>query len=106
MLTRKTALINAKRFIDEVKSNGVNIKKAYLFGSFAKNDAAINSDIDIAMIADEFSGAGFFDSKLFAPIKIKSQYLIIETKTYNTKIWEENNDPFIEEIINTGIEIN
>lgn len=106
MFTRKTAIINAKEFIDEVKSKGVNIKKAYLFGSYAKDSASTNSDIDIAMIADEFSGAGFFDSKLFAPIKIKKKFLVIETKTYNTKAWEENNDPFIEEIIKTGIEIN
>lgn len=105
MLTRKIAIENAHNFITEIKSSGLNIKKAYLFGSIAKNTQNANLDIDLALVADEFSGAGFFDTKLFAPIKIKKEYLAIETKTFNTKEWNENDNPFIEEIIKTGIEI-
>ena len=104
MLDRKVAIEKVDNFIKEIKLSGLNIKKAILFGSFAKGDQREYSDIDVALAADEFIGFGFIDRDYFAEINIKDEYMLIETKTYPTDYFEKG-DPFIDEIKKTGIEI-
>jgi uncharacterized protein len=43
-------------------SNKMNIKKVYLFGSYAKGSANIDSDIDVAVVMDHFEG-DFLDTE-------------------------------------------
>ncbi|MCD4788721.1 MAG: nucleotidyltransferase domain-containing protein [Bacteroidales bacterium] len=104
MLNRKGAIEKVDSFIKEIKSSGLNIKKAILFGSFAKGNQREYSDIDVALAADEFIGVGFIDRDYFAGINIKDEYMLIETKTYPADYFEKG-DPFIDEIKKTGIEI-
>ncbi len=56
-----------------------------LYGSYARNEQHKWSDIDIALIADEFKGIGFEDTKLFSRVMIKYPELNIQPRTYNTK---------------------
>ncbi len=86
-------------------SAGLKLDKVILFGSYAHNLQNDSSDIDVALVSDEFTGFGFEDRKLFSKINIKKEYIDIETKTYPTEYFEKG-DPFIEEIMKTGIEIN
>jgi predicted nucleotidyltransferase len=73
-----------------------------LFGSYANNSQHEPSDIDVALVADEFTGVGFVDIKLI--VKTLKNYIIIHPKTYHTEYFF-NGDPFIDEIIKTGTEI-
>ena len=43
-------------FAAEVNACGVNLKRVILFGSYASNTQKKYSDIDVALVADEFSG--------------------------------------------------
>jgi hypothetical protein len=52
-----------------------------------------------------FTGFGYDDRKLLSDINIKSEYIDIEPQTFSSKIFSEGN-PFIDEILRTGIEIN
>ncbi|MDD3014555.1 MAG: nucleotidyltransferase domain-containing protein [Candidatus Gastranaerophilales bacterium] len=49
-----------KNFIKSVEERNIKIEAVFLFGSYAKNTADENSDIDIAVISPDF-GKDFFD---------------------------------------------
>lgn len=102
MVTQKAAIEMVQEFAQEVKSLGVNLRRVILFGSVAANHHHEYSDIDVALVADNFSGVGFIDMKLF--LKALRKHYIIQTKTFATEYFEEG-DAFTDEIKRTGIEI-
>ena len=102
MLTRKTAINTARNYAREIKDKGVNLRQAIMYGSFAKGTQHEWSDIDVALVADEFTGVGMIDKKLFPYIGIKKPYMRIESKTYPTDYFYES-DPFIEQIKKEGV---
>jgi len=104
MLTKNGAIKRVKNYAKEINKNGVTLRKVILFGSYAKGMQHKWSDIDVALVADDFSGVGFLDRQRFSGIGIKKPYIRIEPITYPTDYFMES-DPFIEEIKNTGIEI-
>ena len=48
---KSDAIKIAKKFVVSIKTNGVPITTAYLFGSYAKGNAKPYSDIDICIIS-------------------------------------------------------
>jgi len=104
MLTQNAVIDIVRNYTHEIQNAGVKLKKVILYGSFAKGTQHEWSDIDVALVADEFIGFSFIDKDKFPSIGIKKPYSRIETKTYNTNYFNES-DPFIEEIKKTGIEI-
>lgn len=102
MLTQQTAINTVQLFAQEIKKSGLHLKKVILFGSYAKNTQQQYSDIDVALVADEFTGFGFSDIQLFA--NTLTNYCYIQPKTYTTKYFKKG-DPFITEIKKYGIEI-
>ena len=104
MLTRNAAIKTVSNYAKEINKTGVNLRRVIMFGSFAKGTQHQWSDIDVALVADDFSGVGFLDRQRFSGIGIKKPYIRIEPITYPTNYFVES-DPFIEEIKNTGIEI-
>lgn len=53
MINRKEALALAKKIQNNLKNiYGSNLKFVYLFGSYARNEANEDSDIDIAVVLD------------------------------------------------------
>jgi predicted nucleotidyltransferase len=104
MLTQNAAIKKVKNYANEITKQGVNLSKVIMYGSFAKGTQHKWSDIDVALVAEEFTGVGFLDRPRFAKVNIQKPYVRIEPKTYSTDYFQEG-DPFIEEIKNTGIEI-
>ncbi|MCL2328936.1 MAG: nucleotidyltransferase domain-containing protein [Bacteroidetes bacterium] len=105
MLTQNAVIHTVQNYAKEINERGINLRKVILFGSFAKGTQHEWSDIDVALVADDFTGVGFLDIQRFSGIGIKKPYIRIESLTYPTDYFEES-DPFIEEIKKTGIEIN
>ncbi len=105
MLTQQSAIDTANEFVQAILTKGFPLKKAILFGSYVRNEQHELSDIDMALVADEFIGVGFFDIKHFVDVKISSRkYTDIEPHTFSTE-WFLHGDPFIDEIKRTGIEL-
>jgi predicted nucleotidyltransferase len=104
MLARSAAIKTVRNYAKEINEHGVNLRRVILFGSYARGTQHEWSDIDVALVADDFTGVGFLDRQRFSAIGIKTPYYIIEPKTYPTDYFAES-DPFIEEIKKTGIEI-
>ena len=104
MLTQNAAIDTVKNYAREIINSGINLKKVILYGSFAKGTQHEWSDIDVALVADEFEGLPT-DHYFFSNIAIKKQYVRIETITYPTNYFLLG-DAFIEEIQKTGVLIN
>jgi uncharacterized protein len=102
MLTREIAIKQAKDFITDCIKYGINIEKAFLFGSIAKDQQREFSDIDIALVSDQFSKNFIANSRLTSKINIK--YPLIEVHHFNSNYFKSG-DPFIKEITTTGFEI-
>ena len=93
--------INSKinDFVNEVKRN-IQVKTIYLFGSFVNGRNSRYSDIDVAIVSDDFMGFKFEDRKKINPIILKIN-TNIEIHPFTSKEFEEKN-PFVKEILKTG----
>jgi hypothetical protein len=104
MLTRNAAIETVKNYAREIEAQGVHLNTVIMYGSFAKGTQHEWSDIDVALVADEFIGVPFLDHQLFPRLGIKKPYIRIEAMTYQTDYFRDS-DPFIEEIKKAGIVI-
>jgi predicted nucleotidyltransferase len=102
MLTQHAAINIVRNYARDIRSHGVNLRTVILYGSFAKGTQHEWSDIDVALVADEFTGFAFNDSELFPFVGIKKPYIRIEAKTYPTDYFNEG-DAFIDIIKKEGI---
>lgn len=92
-----------EKFLHMIRSAGINIERAILFGSYARGDAGKWSDIDIAIISSDFSGIAFYDSKMLTPFLLEIDTRI-ELHPFRPEDFTEDNE-FINEIIKNGVEL-
>lgn len=102
MLTREIAIKQATDFILDCLKYGISIEKAILFGSVAKNEQREYSDIDIALISNQFTDNFILNNKLTSKINIR--FPLIEVHHFNSDYYKKG-DPFINEINSTGFEV-
>ncbi|MFH1260092.1 MAG: nucleotidyltransferase domain-containing protein [Elusimicrobiota bacterium] len=86
-------------FISEIKKN-IKVKSIYFFGSYVKGKSHRYSDIDLAIVSDDFTGFKFEDRKKINPLILKTN-INIEVHPFTAKEFKEKN-PFVKEIIETG----
>jgi uncharacterized protein len=70
-MAQPTAAIIAalRRYIKALEDQGIRVEEAFLFGSFAKGTAREESDIDLALVSDSFSGNRFDDRRRIVPLR-------------------------------------
>ncbi|MFH0729362.1 MAG: nucleotidyltransferase domain-containing protein [Pseudomonadota bacterium] len=102
---KANALIKAKKLISLMKSNGIDVYEAYMFGSAATDKMNDHSDIDIAIVSNQFTGIPFYDALKISKFR-RSVDLTIEVHSFSLK--DILNDPplFFLEIKSKGIRIN
>ena len=105
MLDRNAAIGLVRDYAQDIELyGGVHLHTVILYGSFAKGTQHEWSDIDVALVADEFTGLPE-DHNLFPYMgSLKKPYTLIEAITYPTDYFNRG-DPFINEITKTGIKI-
>ena len=106
MFTQDIVIETVRNYAYRIEDNGVHLRTVILYGSFAKGMQHEWSDIDVALVADEFTGFYFDDAKFIPYMGFKQPYpyTLIEAKTYATDYFRTG-DPFIEEIKKEGIVI-
>lgn len=92
-----------KRFLVRVREQGVPIETAYLFGSWTQNRANQWSDIDLAIVSPSFDGVTFLDRRKMDDAVIAVD-TAIETHPFRPEDFNDSN-PFVREILRTGIRI-
>ena len=91
-----------KKYLAEVRRLGINIDRAYLFGSYAKGKVWEGSDMDICVISDNF-GKDYMKEKMLlnkAALKIDSR---IEPVAYSPDDFENKYDSLVDEVKRFGI---
>ena len=96
---------NIIEFISFIAKENPRILKAFLFGSYARNLNKPNSDIDIAIVVKDLSDNEIFDLQVQLLLLASKYDSRIEPHIISNKDLETNN-PFVFEILKTGIEIN
>lgn len=105
MATQKFIIKQLEKIIAEIRNSGINIKQAFLFGSYAKNKQHKWSDVDLALVSDQFTGFDFHDVGMISRILIKYPKLLIQPRSYKSSHFSPEKDPIVEEIIKSGLEI-
>ena len=95
---------NIKDFISTITKNNPRILKAYLFGSYARKLNKPDSDIDIALIVKDLTDEEKFDLQVQLLLLASEYDSRIEPHLVSDKDLGTEN-PFILEILKTGIEI-
>jgi len=93
----------AKTYILLLKSEGIVVEKAYLYGSYLKNTASDDSDIDL-LIVTENGDDDYLVGKIWSlTSKVNSK---IEPYLVDKKRFYSNEDsPLIDLVRRTGLEI-
>ena len=79
----------------------LDVKNVYLYGSYAKGNFSEDSDIDIAVVGDDFVGDPIEDTMLLMRIRRKVDYRI-EPRPFKTSDFNKSN-PISKEIMETGV---
>lgn len=92
-----------KNFIKAIEKHDIKVEKAILYGSYAKNMANENSDIDIAVISRDFGKNRFEEAILLKKIS-EEIYLGISPEPYTVEEYEQagKGDFLYQEIIAKG----
>ena len=93
-------------YLEVLRQAGINIDKAYLYGSYTRNEANDESDIDLLLVSDEFDTDD--DYILSKPWEYTTEVdHRIEPVAVGIKSFATDNVSLILEIVRqTGIEIN
>jgi predicted nucleotidyltransferase len=91
------------QYLASLKEHGFQIQDAILFGSYASGHANQWSDIDLALVSDDFKGIRFTDKNKIRKITI-SVSTDLEVLPFNPKDFTPGN-PLVKEILETGIRV-
>ena len=104
MAVSKDAIIrDVRRYIAELRKNGISVQKALLFGSWAKGSAREESDVDVALISKTFSGDRFQDRRKIVPLR-RLINNCIEPMPFTPQTFDMGGN-LVDEIIRHGEEI-
>lgn len=92
-----------ERYITALQQNNVPIFQAVLFGSYAQGNYQEWSDIDIALVSNIFEGKRFDDRGKIRRINL-SVSSDLEILPYRPEDFTPD-DPFVREIMKTGVRI-
>ena len=100
----KEVFNTVRPYIQKVAENFNNLTKVYLFGSYAKNNQVVDSDIDIAFIMNNLEDSDKYEMQVQL-LWLASEFdTRIEPHPISNKDFISKN-PFAREIERTGIEI-
>ncbi len=93
---------SVRNYIKFVKKSFPNVRRIYIFGSYVKGSAHVDSDIDIAVIFDDIKDSFELQVEL---MKIRRRYdSRIEPHVFRSTDFNSSH-PLAQEIISTGIEL-
>ena len=97
-----TIMESIKKYIEKI-SQYYKIEAIILFGSYAKGTENEDSDIDIAIISSDFSDIIEDGAKLIGLTwKIDTR---IEPHPITTEDYKKVSNPFVREVVDTGIKV-
>lgn len=89
-----------KRYLAELEKHNFHIKTAILFGSYVQGNYHEGSDIDIALVSEDFEGIRFFDRQKLADVTLSVDSRL-SPLPFRPEDFEES-DLWVREIMETG----
>jgi len=90
-------------YLKVLKANNVRFKRVYLYGSSVQGNFNQDSDIDLAIVSDDFTGDVIDDGLLLMRLRRKIDSRI-EPHPFLTEEFSSEN-PFVKHILESGEEI-
>ena len=99
----------ARRIIGQYVSDvtaALPIDKAYLYGSYANGTAQWDSDVDVCFFSQSFAADNIMPilGQLYKIKRRYNKYICLEPNAFPLSELE-NDNPFVKEILRTGIEV-
>lgn len=102
-ISNKLIMEIVQKYVDKILEN-YNVESIILFGSYAKGTEHKDSDIDIAIVTDDIENDTFDEEVKLMGLRKGIDYRI-EPHIIRIQDYKEKNDPFIQEVIDTGIKV-
>ncbi len=67
--TKDEVVEDIKKYVSELNNNGIPVQEVILFGSWATGRANDESDIDVAIVSDAFTGDRYQDRRRIVPLR-------------------------------------
>ena len=100
---KRETLNGGRKLVKNLCTAGTDVTRAYLFGSFAKNRADENSDIDVAVVSKNFSNNRLVNARRLAPFEWETDSRL-GVVAYRPE-WFRDEDPLVWELKTTGISL-
>jgi predicted nucleotidyltransferase len=91
----RTVLRKSNRFVATLRAKGLQVERAYLYGSYAKGHARRDSDIDIAIVSRDLTGDWLDDycrlTRIADSIDARIEVIPFQPKDFrdeNPLVWE------------------
>ena len=101
-MLQQNALNIARQYVANLNKAGIVIYKAWLFGSYARNQARENSDIDIAIVLSKNDKS--FDTEVKLMTLRTGEETLIEPHAFNKDEFKLS-IPIVHQIINNGLKL-
>jgi len=92
-----------RKYIQALEAQNIHVQRAILFGSHALGRANEWSDIDIALVSDDFAGDRFDDRSKIRPITL-SVSSDLSPMPFRPEDFNSD-DPFVKGILEEGVKI-
>lgn len=104
-MLQQDAINIVRQYVSNLNNAGIAIFKAYLFGSYARNEANENSDIDVLLVSDAFdTDDDVVLSKPWSP-KYRVDYRIEPIAIGRKRFQTDDTSLIIEIVRKEGVEI-
>lgn len=101
-MDQKKAIEIVKLFLLHLKDNKFDVRKAYIFGSYAKGTPQEESDIDLAIVLKNIKNS--FNTQVQLMKMRRNFDTRIEPHPFDELDFHPSN-PFVHEILSTGIQL-
>ena len=101
--SKESIIRDVRRYIAELRKNGIPVQRAMLFGSWARGAGREESDVDVALISNVFTGDRFQDRRKIIPLRRKINNRI-EPMPFDPRTFDRGGN-LVDEIIKHGEEI-
>lgn len=94
-----------KKYLVALRTNGINLEHAFLYGSYARDEATSASDIDVLLVSDYFDTTDIY--KFSKPWRIAADvdFRIEPVSIGSKKFLTDESSPLIAIVKQEGIEI-
>ena len=95
-MDKNAAIDIIRRYKKAIEARNIRVDKIVLFGSYAFGNQREGSDIDVAVISDDFHGKGYWDRIDVLSDALCEVFEPIEAIALTTEEWERGDKDIIE----------